>query len=56
MANDEHLKILKQGTVVWNKWRESNPEIIPELEKVNIRRADLSYADLSKANLVRGPI
>jgi hypothetical protein len=31
VANEEHLAILKQGVEVWNKWREKNPEIKPDL-------------------------
>jgi uncharacterized protein YjbI with pentapeptide repeats len=31
MANPEHLKILKQGVEAWNKWREENPEVRPDL-------------------------
>lgn len=34
MANKEHLKILKRGIGVWNKWRERNPEINPDLSDV----------------------
>lgn len=41
MANEEHVKILKRGVRAWNKWREKNHEIAP----------DLSYLDLSNANL-----
>jgi hypothetical protein len=26
MTNPEHLKILKQGVVVWNQWRNRNPD------------------------------
>ena len=48
MANSEQLKILKQGTEVWNKWRNDTPKIMPDLS-----RADLSEANLSKANLFR---
>jgi hypothetical protein len=44
MANPEHLKILKQGVEVWNKWREENPE----------HGVDLSKADLE--NLFKGQI
>jgi uncharacterized protein YjbI with pentapeptide repeats len=40
MANEEHLKILKQGVEQWNKWRLENPI-----------RADLGHARLSGANL-----
>lgn len=31
MANKEHLKILKQGVEAWNKWREENPDVEPDL-------------------------
>ena len=32
MANPEHLEILKQGVDVWNRWREENPEVKPDLK------------------------
>jgi len=56
MANEEHLKILKQGVEAWNEWREKNPQITPDLSKANLNAADLYEADLyeadfSKANL-----
>jgi uncharacterized protein YjbI with pentapeptide repeats len=47
MATPKHLKVLKQGTATWNKWREKNPEIRPDLSG-----ADLTGVTLSKANLV----
>ena len=31
MANQEHVKIIKQGVEVWNKWREENIFIVPDL-------------------------
>ena len=31
MANPEHVEILKQGVDVWNKWREDNRGIRPDL-------------------------
>lgn len=31
MANPEHVEILKQGVDVWNRWREENPEVVPDL-------------------------
>jgi len=43
MANEEHLKILKRGVHVWNKWREEHPAI-----QVDLRYADLCGADLRK--------
>jgi hypothetical protein len=41
MANEEHLKILKQGVDVWNQWRKENPKVCPDL-----CGADLSYENL----------
>ena len=29
--NAEQLEILSEGVCVWNKWREENPEIKPDL-------------------------
>jgi uncharacterized protein YjbI with pentapeptide repeats len=46
MANEEQLKILKQGVNAWNKWREENLETRPDLTE-----ADLSWARLREANL-----
>jgi uncharacterized protein YjbI with pentapeptide repeats len=67
MANDEHLKILKQGVEQWNKWRIENEgarlekSIRPDLSGANLIGADLigtdlmdaylSFADLSGADL-----
>ena len=56
MANEEHLKILKQGVAAWNQWRKQNPEIIPDLSEANLRRADLSEADLSEADLFKADL
>jgi uncharacterized protein YjbI with pentapeptide repeats len=58
MANEEHLKILKQGVEVWNRWREENPGTLPDLRevvlalvKLNLRGADLRNANLFRADL-----
>lgn len=51
MANEEHLKILKQGVDKWNEWRESNREIKPDLSGANLSAANLSEADLHGTNL-----
>ncbi len=53
MANPEHLKILKQGVDVWNRWREDNPDIKPDLFGVGLDRKNLSKINFSKANLRR---
>ncbi len=52
MANEEHLKILKQGVDVWNRWREQNPEIIPNLSRAELVRADIRRVDLRRAILI----
>jgi TIR domain/Pentapeptide repeats (8 copies) len=51
MANEEHLKILKQGVEVWNKWRKDNPEIKPDLSEAPLSNANLHDVDFSVVNL-----
>jgi hypothetical protein len=51
MANKEHLAILKQGVEVWNKWREANPSIVPDLIDSQFGLSDLSGVDLSEVYL-----
>jgi uncharacterized protein YjbI with pentapeptide repeats len=58
MANQEHLAILKKGVEAWNRWRQQNPEVIPDLRLANLIAADfhgasLDYAVLGWANLER---
>ncbi|MFT6754535.1 MAG: hypothetical protein ACJA2O_004743 [Candidatus Azotimanducaceae bacterium] len=31
LSSSSHVEILKQGAVVWNKWRDDNPQIKPNL-------------------------
>jgi uncharacterized protein YjbI with pentapeptide repeats len=50
MSHDEHLKILKQGAIVWCQWREDNPEITPDLSGANLKGAELSGANLRGTN------
>ena len=52
MANDEHLALLRQGSAIWNEWRERNPEVIkPDLRGANLFAANLFAANLGEANL-----
>jgi uncharacterized protein YjbI with pentapeptide repeats len=53
MANEEHLQIIRQGVAAWNKWRQKNPELIPDLREANLKGASLSEANLSEANLCK---
>lgn len=47
MANLEHVKTLKQGSKVWNQWREDNPDIQPDLSE-----AYLSYESYQGLNFL----
>lgn len=61
MANKKHLTTIKKGVKTWNRWREKNLNIQPDLSGADLSRAklatanlietDLRGADLSQANL-----
>lgn len=58
MANEEHVEILREGVEVWNRWRNDEPDVKPDLSRArlfrtNLNRANLSKANLSEANLIR---
>jgi uncharacterized protein YjbI with pentapeptide repeats len=44
-ASQDHIDILKSGVKNWNKWREENTAITPNLQGVNLSGADLEGAD-----------
>ena len=52
MANPEHLKTLKKGVDHWNKWRNENLFISPDLNGANLKGWNLNGANLSMANLI----
>ena len=61
MANQDQVKILKQGVEVWNKWRQDNPKEKIDLSGAdfsgaNLVRANLSWANLSRTNLIRADL
>ena len=66
MANEEHLEILRKGVDVWNKWRDENPDITPNLSNANLlgaylqganlKRTDLQRANLQGANLIEAKL
>jgi uncharacterized protein YjbI with pentapeptide repeats len=56
MANQEHLSILKQGVEVWNRWRQENPGVRPDLSQADLSAADLRRVDLHVANLGRADL
>jgi uncharacterized protein YjbI with pentapeptide repeats len=51
IANQEHLDVIKQGSVVWNSWRVQHPESRPNLTRVNLTDANFIDAYLTKAFL-----
>jgi hypothetical protein len=51
MANEEHLKLLNQGTEVWNLWREKNPFLVPDLNYANLDNANLGRFNLSTCSM-----
>lgn len=59
MANEDHLKILKQGVEVWNLWREANAAIVPDLSGetllgLNLNAINLASSDLTAVNFGGG--
>ena len=50
-ANEEFISILKQGTSLWNEWRDKFPELELDLRYANLRDIILNDIDLSKVNL-----
>lgn len=51
MANQEHLKVLKKGSEIWNQWRKEHPDVQPDLSKANLMRLSLSNANFSETFL-----
>ena len=51
MANQQHVDLLNQGVVVWNRWRRANPDVEPNLYQVDFSNAELNRIDLSRSDL-----
>lgn len=51
MANPEHLFRLNQGALLWNKWRQQNLLVKPDLTNLEFGRKSLQGVNLSRANL-----
>ncbi len=56
MANPEHLKILKQGVEVWNRWRRKHWKVRPDLSDADLEGAELGSFDFRGVNLVRADL
>lgn len=51
MANLDHLTILKRGVAAWNRWRQENPAVTPNLAGVEFDRTSLRRVNLAGAHL-----
>jgi len=51
MANNAQLQILKSGVEQWNRWRDDNPDVVPDLSYAMLDNAVLQGANLRRANL-----
>ncbi|WP_052055921.1 pentapeptide repeat-containing protein [Myxosarcina sp. GI1] len=51
VPNRQHYRLLKRGAKVWNKWREKNPDIIPQLAGAKLETLALDGMNLDKADL-----
>ena len=52
MANEEQIRILKQGVGVWNEWRNRNKSgVVTNLSNTNLSNSDLSGYNLSDTEL-----
>jgi hypothetical protein len=56
MADEKHVALLKQGAEIWNKWREENPYLRPDLSAADLSGANLNGANLNGANLSRADL
>jgi uncharacterized protein YjbI with pentapeptide repeats len=56
VARQEHLRLIQQGSYVWNTWREKHEGIIPHLICANLQGADLVGADLIHAEIPRAKL
>ena len=53
MSNPKHLKKMKQGVELWNRWREENQDLRPDLSGAHLREAELKGVSLWRTNLER---
>ena len=51
MADSEHVSKVKEGMVAWNRWREEEPDVIPDLGWANLNGINLDGAVFTKSTL-----
>ncbi|HEY9806856.1 MAG TPA: pentapeptide repeat-containing protein [Candidatus Obscuribacterales bacterium] len=52
-TENECLSLLEQGAASWNRWREKNPTLKPDLSRAYLFEANLAGANLTGVNLSR---
>jgi uncharacterized protein YjbI with pentapeptide repeats len=55
MANQEHVALVRQVDD-WNRWRERNPDLIPDLSRADLAGANFTRANLIKTDLMRADL
>ena len=51
MADSEHVSKVKEGAAAWNKWREEEPDVMPDLGWANLNGLNLDGAVFAKSAL-----
>ncbi len=51
MADSEHVSRVKEGAAAWNRWREEEPDVIPDLGWANLNGVNLDGAVFTKSVL-----
>ena len=51
MANSKHLEILQNGVDAWNKWRNDNQKVQPDISSVSLKKQNLNNINFSRTNL-----
>ncbi len=51
MADSEHVSKVKEGAAAWNRWREDEPDVMPDLGWANLNGLDLRGAVFAKSSL-----
>lgn len=51
MANHRHLNLINRGVSIWNKWRNENPDLKPNLSGADLSSRDLSRVKFYNVNL-----
>ena len=51
MANPDHIRILKQGVTAWNEWRQTHPDIVPDLREAKFGAFRMEGYDLSHCDM-----